>query len=235
MRNRRLAMVAAVVGVGVMVGAGWGGGGGTPASATFRGPTATFAAPAASAPAVDKVFKAEGISLKTKGKTPREGFEMLGQAAGVPFNPYTVEGRGASFAARGPVWSVDNRSLIVDFDLENASFWQAAMRLGDAGQVLPSGDGHTLSVRAKPSIMAPVLQVQDSPALRVLLFSKPDARWTRLDLVFLVDPRLTVLEAGDLAAEAAIDTTGERLSGQATSVQMPAQYPIRSTLQQQPI
>ena len=206
---RKLRWVMAVMVVALSVGrAGWGAEGGVPMGLE--------------APSIDKVVAVEPITLKTKGKTPEEAFVMLGDAVGIACGPRMVGGVLNRGAWQNRVF--DN----VDFELEKVSFWQAALRLEDHTKVMPTGQGHWMTVLNMPSIPKPE-QATDTGPLRVQLFVDKAAaaldkngRLAKLVTVeFLLDPRLTFMDLGKMEVDGADDAGGKRLETEAKTIRCP--------------
>jgi hypothetical protein len=197
----------------------------------------TASATPAAAPAIDKVFPTGRNWLQTKGHSPQEAFDKLGDLTGVKFVPEKRGDGPGSWEEQPNVWQKHSYKN-VDFDLDNVNYWQAAMQLADFAELEILGDIHMptlqlLSVRRATSSVVvnpakPTL-VQDMRALRVMLFKGWESGWARFDLDFLLDPRLAVLDASPLQLEAATDAKGKQLEVQRLEVQAPPAPPQQRT------
>ena len=95
----------------------------------------------ATLPTLDSVVKLPRISLKTQGLTAKEAFELLSKETGVPIFSRKWESRAVmpglnpgekdkAVEFEEDVWDYAFKRAM-NFDIENASFWEAACRIAD--------------------------------------------------------------------------------------------------------
>jgi len=154
------------------------------------------------APAIDDVVHVDPITVKTKGKLPFDAFAMLAKATGttiVGFNRNAVAGIGATVAVN--MWGQHN-AVAVDFDLDNAGYWEAVGKLA-AHARFDTYHYERYCVELVPTV-GYVEVATDTKAARVKLIGEPGTGmfWRgEVGLVLEVDPRLRLLSVGDLVFE----------------------------------
>ena len=202
-----------------------------------RGALEELTAPPATAPTIAQVFTSDLLALKTKGKTPKEAFEMLSQKSGVIFTARFLKRNPDGTVTIEPVrnaWGQAVKDSLqdawetthYDFDLEGTPFWEAAERLGAMAHVRYFGDRHVMELTPTAESVLNVrmpFAVQDFAAMRVRLYHETGQGLggPSLALEFVLDPRLAILDWGTLNVEKATDAAGNTLVGKKVAVQYP--------------